>query len=181
MKGFQSFPALCKKNCGGGLYILIRHGVCDSGRNAEFIMVRLSCWDRGLPLILAYGLQDYDSKENRDDLYNSFSVEIEWWSFFAGDDLFLPVLAMPNSFKSSRVFPQSWREICIKTPNKRTGSFKYLKNYRGTFIIPIISIMVEKLLKNTITLILKQNISNFQDCGSKGKGMASNSSITQRV
>ena len=53
MKGFQSIPALWQKNCGGGLYIGIRHEVCESvmsdrGRNAEFIVVRLSCWDRGL-------------------------------------------------------------------------------------------------------------------------------------
>ena len=99
----------------------------------------------------------------------------------AGGDLFLSILAMTNSFKSSNVFPQSWSEIWIKTPKKKTGSFKSLKNYRETFIIPMISIMFEKLLKNWITLILKQHISNFHNCGSKGKDMANDSSITQRV
>ena len=60
MRGFQSFPSVRQKNCGGGLYIGIRHGLCesvmtDSGRNADFITVRLNCWDRCLRVILVYG------------------------------------------------------------------------------------------------------------------------------
>ena len=30
----------------------------DSGRNAEFITVRLNCWDRGLHVIIVYGPQE---------------------------------------------------------------------------------------------------------------------------
>ena len=57
---------------------------------------------------------------------------------------------------------------------KKKGSFKNLKNYRGILIVPIISIIFEKLLKNRITPILKQNMSNFQNGRSKGKGVVDN-------
>ena len=79
----------------------------------------------------------------------------------AGDGLLFSILAMTNSIKSSKVFPQNWSELWIKTLKKNKGSFKSLKNYRGIFIVPIISIIFEKLLKNRITPILKQ-IFNFQ-------------------
>ena len=81
---------------------------------------------------------------------------------------------MTNSIKSSKVFPQNWSELWIKTLKKKKGSFKSLKNYRGIFIVPIISIIFEKLLKNRITPILKQNMSNFQNGGSKGNGVVDN-------
>ena len=93
IRGFQSFPAVMQKNCGGGLYIGIRHGLCesvmtDSGRIAEFITVRPNCWDRGLRVILVYGPQEYDSEENRNDFYDSISVEIER-SYLNGDSFIL--------------------------------------------------------------------------------------------
>ena len=92
----------------------------------------------------------------------------------SGDSLLLSILAMANSIKSSKVFPQNWSELWIKTLRKKKGSFKSLKNCRGIFIVPIISIIFEKLLKNRITPILKQNMSNFQNGGSKGKGVVDN-------
>ena len=50
---FQSFPVVRQKNTGGGLYIGIRHGLCESvlseyGKNAEFIIVRMNCKGQGL-------------------------------------------------------------------------------------------------------------------------------------
>ena len=81
---------------------------------------------------------------------------------------------MANSIKGSKVFPQNWSELWIKTLKKKKGSFKCLKNYRGIFIVPIISIIFEKLLKNRITPFLKKNMSNFQNGGSKGKGAVDN-------
>ena len=60
----------------------------DSGRNAEFITVRLNCWDRGLRVILVYGPQEYDSEENRNDFYDSISAEIER-SYLNGDSFIL--------------------------------------------------------------------------------------------
>ena len=73
----------------------------------------------------------------------------------AGDGLLFSILAMTNSIKSSTVFPQNWSQLWIKTLKKKKGSFKSLKNYRGIFIFPIITIIFEKLLKNRITPILK--------------------------
>ena len=57
---------------------------------------------------------------------------------------------------------------------KKKGSFKKLNNYRGIFIVPILSIIFEKLLKNRITPTLKQHMSNFQNGGAKGKGVVDN-------
>ena len=49
----------------------------DSGRNAEFITLKLNCLDRGLRVIFVYGAQEYGSEENSNDFYDSISVEIE--------------------------------------------------------------------------------------------------------
>ena len=62
IEGFQVFPAVRKKNWGGGLIIAIRHGLCSSmiidfGDNAEFLTVRLNFGQFALRLILAYGPQ----------------------------------------------------------------------------------------------------------------------------
>ena len=46
-----------------------------------------------------------------------------------------------------------------------------MKNYRGIFLVPILSIVFEKLLKNRINQLLQQNISKFQNGGMKGKGV----------
>ena len=81
---------------------------------------------------------------------------------------------MTDSIKSSKVFLQNWSELWIKALKKKKGSSESLTNYRGILIVPIISIILEKLLKNRITPILKQNMSNFQNGGSKGKGVADN-------
>ena len=43
------------------------------------------------------------------------------------------------------------------------GTFKKLDNYRGIFLVPILSIIFEKLLKNRISDTLQQNISKFQN------------------
>ena len=92
----------------------------------------------------------------------------------AGDGPLLSILAMADFIKSSKAFLQKWSELWIKTLKKKKGSFKSLKSCRGVLIVPIISIIFEKLLKNRITLVLKQNMSNFQNGGSKGKGVVDN-------
>ena len=89
----------------------------------------------------------------------------------SGDGLLLSILAVANSIKNSKVFSQNWSELWIKTLKEKKGSFKSLKNYRGIFVVSIINIIFEKLLKNMITPILKQNMSSFQNGGSKGKGV----------
>ena len=60
----------------------------DSDRNAEFMAVRLNCWDIGLRVILVYGPQEYYSEKNRNDFYDSISAEIER-SYLNGDSFIL--------------------------------------------------------------------------------------------
>ena len=62
----------------------------------------------------------------------------------------------------------------IKVLKKNKGSSKKLNNYRGIFIVPIISVIFEKLLKNRITPTLEQNMSKFQNGGMRGKGVVDN-------
>ena len=42
----------------------------------------------------------------------------------AGDGLLLSIFAMTNSIKSSKVFPQNWSELWIKTLKKKTDHLK---------------------------------------------------------
>ena len=68
-----------------GLYESV---MTDRGSNAEFITVRLNCWDSGLRVVLVYGSQEYDSEENRNDFYDSISAEIEL-CYLNGDSFIL--------------------------------------------------------------------------------------------
>ena len=91
--GFQSFPVVRQKKAGGGLYIGIRYGLCESvlseyGKNAEFITVRMNCKGQGLRLILVYGPQEKELEENRTEFYETLSIEIER-CFLSGDSLIL--------------------------------------------------------------------------------------------
>ena len=81
------------KNTGGGLYIGIRHGLCESvlseyGKNAEFVTVRMNCKGQGLRFILVYGPQEKELEENRTEFYETLSIEIEK-CFLSGDSLVL--------------------------------------------------------------------------------------------
>ena len=49
-----------------------------------------------------------------------------------------------------------------------------LSNYRGVFLVPIISIIFEKLLKNRVTPLLEENMTKFQKRGVKNKGAVDN-------
>ena len=49
-----------------------------------------------------------------------------------------------------------------------------LDNYRGIFIVPILSLILEKLLKNRITPCLEKHMTQFQTGGVKGKGVVDN-------
>ena len=50
----------------------------------------------------------------------------------------------------------------MKTLKKKKGSPKILNDYKGVFIVPILSIIIEKLIKNRIMNTLRNNISQFQ-------------------
>ena len=82
IKGFQAFPVMRSRNRGGGLYIGIRHGFCqsvliDEGDNAEFISVRLCSQPSSIRLILSYGPQEKESENKRTDFYESLSIQIQ--------------------------------------------------------------------------------------------------------
>ena len=57
---------------------------------------------------------------------------------------------------------------------KKTGSTRKLSSYRGIFLVPVLSIIFEKLLKNRITPHLKENMTQFQTGGVKGEGVTDN-------
>ena len=57
----------------------------------------------------------------------------------------------------------------------------YLDNYRGIFLVPILSIIFEKLLKNRISDTLQHNISKFQNGGMRGKGAVDNLFILRGI
>ena len=81
---------------------------------------------------------------------------------------------MANNIKRSKVIPLEWNNMCIKVLKKNKGFSKKLNNYHGIFIVLIISVIFEKLLKNRITPTLEQNMSKFQNGGMRGKGVVDN-------
>ena len=91
-----------------------------------------------------------------------------------GDGLLYSLVEMVNTIKSSKTFPSDWNKIWIRTLNKKKGTFKKLDNYRGIFLVPVLIIIFEKLLKNRISDTLQQNISKFQNGSMKGKGVVDN-------
>ena len=92
----------------------------------------------------------------------------------SANGLIISVLDMVNSIKRSKIFPLEWSEIWIRTLKKKRGSFRKLENYRGIFLVPILNIIFEKLLKNRISQHLQQNMSRFQSGGMKGKSVVDN-------
>ena len=69
----------------------------------------------------------------------------------------------------------------VRMLKKKTGTSKKLDNYRGIFIVPILSIIFEKLLKNRLSNTLQENISKFQTGGMKGKGVLDNLFIIRGI
>ena len=65
--------------------------------------------------------------------------------------------------------------------DSKKGTFRKLGNYRGIFLVPILSIIFENLLKNRISDTLQQNISKFQNGGMKGKGVVDNLFILRGI
>ena len=53
-------------------------------------------------------------------------------------------------------------------------SIRKLSSYRGIFLVPVLSITFEKLLKNRITSHLEENRTQFQAGGVKTKGVVDN-------
>ena len=70
--------------------------------------------------------------------------------------------AMANSIKNKASTPLQWNKMYIQTLKKKNGTVRKLSNYGGIFLVPIISIIFEKLLKNKVTLLLEENMTKFQ-------------------
>ena len=81
---------------------------------------------------------------------------------------------MANSLKRMKSVPVNWSKMCIQTLKKKIGSTRKLSSYRGIFLVPVLSIIFEKLLKNRITPHLEENMTQFQTGGVKSKGVADN-------
>ena len=81
-----------------------------------------------------------------------------------GDGLLYSLVEMVNTN-----LPSDWNKIRIRTLKKKKGTLRKLDNYRGIFLVPILSIIFEKLLKNRLSNTLQQNISKFQNGGMRGK------------
>ena len=66
------------------------------------------------------------------------------------------IVTMLNMIKKKWQVPSRWAETYICTLYKQKGSWKELENHRGIFIVVIVSIIFEKVLKNRITPILRE-------------------------
>ena len=100
---------------------------------------------------------------------------------YSGDGFLISLLCIINKIKGSRILPLEWSKVWMKTLKKKKGSPKILNSYRGVFIVPILSIILEKLIKNRIMNTLRNNISQFQNGGMKGKGVVDNLFIIRGV
>ena len=97
------------------------------------------------------------------------------------DGLLYSLVEMANTIKTSKNLPSDWNKIWIRTLKKKKGTFKKLDYYRGIFLVRILNIIFEKLLKNRISDTLQQNISKFQNGGMKGKGVVDNLFILRGI
>ena len=64
---------------------------------------------------------------------------------------------------------------------KQKGSWKEFENHRGIFIVVILTIIFEKVIKNRILPFLSRNMTQFQTCGTKGKGVVDNLFILRGI
>ena len=99
----------------------------------------------------------------------------------SGDGLLLHLLDMINVIKKSKIIHLEWSEMWIKTLKKKKGSYKTHNNYWGIFIVPIISVIFEKLIKNRIMDTLQGTMSDFQNGGMRGKGVVDNLFILRGI
>ena len=82
IREFQSFPVVRSKKSGGGLYIGVKHGLCepimtDDSENADFVTIRLCGKEHGIRIILVYGPQENDLEETVSSYYHDASVQVE--------------------------------------------------------------------------------------------------------
>ena len=88
---------------------------------------------------------------------------------------------MFNAFKKHFDGLSQWDDILITTMFKKKGSWKKWDNYRGIFIVTILQLIYEKVLKNRISGVLQKNMSKFQNGGVKGKSVTDNLFILKGI
>ena len=76
---------------------------------------------------------------------------------------------MMNTITVAHVLPLQWSQMCIQTVKMKNGSSNKLESYRGIFLVPILSVILEKLLKNRMQATLEKNMSKFQTGVPKGR------------
>ena len=64
---------------------------------------------------------------------------------------------------------------------KKTGSKRKLGNYTGVLLVPVASLIFQKLLKNRISPYSEQTMTKFQTGGVKGKGVVDNLMILRGI
>ena len=98
-----------------------------------------------------------------------------------GNDFRQPILNMVNAIKNAKECPSECSNMVIQAIMKKTGSKRRLEKFRGVFLVPIASLIFEKLLKNRVTPHLEENMTKFQTGGRKGKGVADNLFIPRGI
>ena len=64
-----------------------------------------------------------------------------------GEIITQSLLQMANSLKRMKSVPVNWSTMSSQTLKKKTGSTRNLSSYRAIFLVPVLSIIFEKLLK----------------------------------
>ena len=98
-----------------------------------------------------------------------------------GNDVTLSVLKMVNTIKNTKDCHSVWSNMVIQTIMKKIGSKRKLGNYSGVLLVPVASLIFEKLSKNRISPHLEQNMTKFQTDGVKGKGVVDNLMILRAI
>ena len=93
LDGFQMFPVVRGKNGGGGLLIAVKHGTCssimaDEGEHAEFVTAKMEFRYMCSRLLVAYGLQEADHRDQINNFYENLFLQIERASI-AGDPVLM--------------------------------------------------------------------------------------------
>ena len=99
----------------------------------------------------------------------------------AGMGLIRSIVMMLNAVKKRWHIPTRWAEMYITMILKQKGSSKELENHRGIFIVVILTIIFEKVIKNRILPVLSRNMTQFQTGGAKRKGLVNDLLILRGI
>ena len=98
-----------------------------------------------------------------------------------GIGLIKSIVMMLHAVKKKWHIPARFAEMYVTIIYKQKGSWKELEGHRGIFIVVILTIIFEKVIKNRILPILSRNMTQFQTGGAKGKGVVDNLFILRGI